>query len=124
LSSLLAKDLGRPRLTANGDLAAGGPGRAGLKPEYIHGTLANNPVDLGDLKLDDRVEVQLKYLNDWAFMPHGFVPIRGQTASWGLFPLSGTAIKQTLLIRPRHLQTQHDFIQGFQGRPARSVSQD
>jgi uncharacterized protein YegJ (DUF2314 family) len=39
----------------------------GLEPEYIHGKLANDPVDLGDLKLGDRVEVPLKDLNDWAF---------------------------------------------------------
>jgi uncharacterized protein YegJ (DUF2314 family) len=43
----------------------------GLEPEYIHGTLANNPVDLGNLKMGDRVEVPLKDLNDWAFLRNG-----------------------------------------------------
>ncbi|MFN7140514.1 MAG: DUF2314 domain-containing protein, partial [Limisphaerales bacterium] len=42
----------------------------GLEPEYIHGTLANDPVDLGNLKLGSRVEVPLKELNDWGFIRH------------------------------------------------------
>jgi uncharacterized protein YegJ (DUF2314 family) len=40
----------------------------GLEPEYIHGTLGNDPVNLGNLKLGDRVEVPLKDLNDWVYM--------------------------------------------------------
>jgi len=40
----------------------------GLEPEYIHGKLGNDPVDLGDMKLGDQVEVPLKDLNDWAFI--------------------------------------------------------
>lgn len=40
----------------------------GLEPEYIHGTLDNDPVDLGDLKHGSRVEVAVKDLNDWAFL--------------------------------------------------------
>jgi uncharacterized protein YegJ (DUF2314 family) len=43
----------------------------GLEPEYVHGTLANDPVDLGHLKIGDRVEVPLKDLNDWAFLRNG-----------------------------------------------------
>lgn len=39
----------------------------GLEPNYIHGTLANNPVDLGGLELGDRIEVPLTDLNDWAY---------------------------------------------------------
>lgn len=39
----------------------------GLEPEYIHGKLANDPVDLGGLKLGDQVEVPLSDLNDWGF---------------------------------------------------------
>jgi uncharacterized protein YegJ (DUF2314 family) len=39
----------------------------GLEPEYIHGKLANDPVDLGELKLGDQVEVALSELNDWTF---------------------------------------------------------
>ena len=30
--------------------------------------LGNDPIDLGGLKLGDRVEVPLKDLNDWAFL--------------------------------------------------------
>lgn len=41
----------------------------GLEPEYIHGNLANDPVDLGGLKLGDQVEVPLSDLNDWAYAP-------------------------------------------------------
>ena len=41
---------------------------AGLEPEYIHGRLGNDPVDLGSLKLGDPVEILLKDLNDWAFI--------------------------------------------------------
>jgi uncharacterized protein YegJ (DUF2314 family) len=40
----------------------------GLEPEYVHGTLDNDPVDLGDLKHGSRVEVAVKDLNDWAFL--------------------------------------------------------
>ncbi len=43
----------------------------GLEPEYIHGTLANDPVDLGNMKLGDRVEVPLKELNDWGYIRNG-----------------------------------------------------
>ncbi len=43
----------------------------GLEPDFIHGTIANNPVDLGDLRMGDRVEVPLKDLNDWAFIRNG-----------------------------------------------------
>ena len=39
----------------------------GLEPEYIHGKLANDPVDLGGLKLGDQAEVAVKDLNDWTF---------------------------------------------------------
>ncbi len=43
----------------------------GLEPDYIHGTLANDPVDLGDLVLGSQVEVPVKDLNDWAFFKDG-----------------------------------------------------
>jgi len=39
----------------------------GLEPDFIHGTLANDPVDLGDLALGSRVEVPLADLSDWAY---------------------------------------------------------
>lgn len=40
----------------------------GLEPEYIHGKLGNEPVDLEGMKLGDRVEIPLKDLNDWAYL--------------------------------------------------------
>jgi uncharacterized protein YegJ (DUF2314 family) len=40
----------------------------GLEPGLIHGRLANDPVALGGLKLDDRVEVPVEDLNDWLYM--------------------------------------------------------
>lgn len=40
----------------------------GFEPEFIHGTLGNEPVDLGGLKLGDRVEVPIGDLNDWVYM--------------------------------------------------------
>lgn len=47
----------------------------GLEPEYIHGTLANDPVDLGGLKLGDQIEVPLADLNDWAITRDGEPPV-------------------------------------------------
>ena len=38
----------------------------GIEPEYIHGTLGNDPVDLGGLKMGDVVEVPVAELNDWS----------------------------------------------------------
>jgi len=43
----------------------------GLEPEFIHGKLGNDPVDLGDMKLGDQVEIPVKELNDWLFMRDG-----------------------------------------------------
>jgi uncharacterized protein YegJ (DUF2314 family) len=43
----------------------------GLEPEFIHGTLGNDPVDLPGLKLGDRFEIPLTDLNDWAFVRNG-----------------------------------------------------
>jgi len=40
----------------------------GLEPEYVHGTLDNDPVDLGDLKHGSRVEIPVGDVNDWAFV--------------------------------------------------------
>ena len=39
----------------------------GLEPEYVHGRLANDPVDLGGLRLGDQVEVRAADLNDWTY---------------------------------------------------------
>ncbi|HKS15777.1 MAG TPA: DUF2314 domain-containing protein [Planctomycetota bacterium] len=43
----------------------------GLEPEYIHGLLGNEPLDLGELKLGDRVEVKVEDLNDWLYLKDG-----------------------------------------------------
>jgi len=43
----------------------------GLEPEYIHGTLGNEPVELGGLKMGDPIEIPLGDLNDWAFIRNG-----------------------------------------------------
>jgi uncharacterized protein YegJ (DUF2314 family) len=40
----------------------------GLEPEYIHGTIGNEPVALEGMKLGDQVEVPVKDLNDWMFV--------------------------------------------------------
>ena len=40
----------------------------GLEPEFIHGTLGNEPVNLPGLKMGDQVEVPLSDLNDWSFI--------------------------------------------------------
>lgn len=39
----------------------------GLEPNYIHGTLANDPVSLGDLKLGSPVEIPLADMQDWCY---------------------------------------------------------
>ncbi len=57
----------------------------GLEPNYIHGKLANDPVDLGDLKLGSRVEVPISDVCDWCYFENE-IPI-------GLFSLE--AIKQS-----------------------------
>jgi uncharacterized protein YegJ (DUF2314 family) len=43
----------------------------GLEPDYIHGTLGNDPVSLEGMKLGDVVEVPVKDLNDWGIMRRG-----------------------------------------------------
>lgn len=60
----------------------------GLEPEFIHGKLANEPVDLGGLKLGDQVEVPVSDLNDWAYKhqpdgePVGLFTVRVLTETW------------------------------------------
>lgn len=51
----------------------------GLEPEFIHGTLANQPVDIGDLNSGDAVEVPLGNLYDWV------VAAKGMEEPLGLF---------------------------------------
>ncbi len=61
----------------------------GLEPEFIHGKLANDPVDLGELKLGDQIEVPLTALNDWAFShtendePAGLFTVKILTETFG-----------------------------------------
>ncbi|MEL7266511.1 MAG: DUF2314 domain-containing protein, partial [Planctomycetota bacterium] len=43
----------------------------GAEPRYLHGTLANDPVDLGDLKIDDQVEVPIEEMIDWGYSDNG-----------------------------------------------------
>jgi len=43
----------------------------GLEPDYVHGTLGNEPVALGWLKMGDRVEVPVKDVTDWAYLRDG-----------------------------------------------------
>jgi uncharacterized protein YegJ (DUF2314 family) len=43
----------------------------GLEPEYIHGTLANEPVDVEEYRLGDRLEVPVSEIYDWAIAKHG-----------------------------------------------------
>ena len=39
----------------------------GLEPEYVHGTLGNDPLDLGDLKFGSVVEVPVDDVEDWYY---------------------------------------------------------
>lgn len=43
----------------------------GCEPRYVHGTLANTPVNLGDLKLHDQVEVPVDDIRDWGYLSDG-----------------------------------------------------
>jgi len=43
----------------------------GLEPEYIHGTLANEPVDVDGYHHGDRMEVPVGDLYDWAIAKQG-----------------------------------------------------
>lgn len=52
----------------------------GIENEIIYGELANEPMDLGDLKIGSRVRVNVSELNDWAFFdtsgePHGLFTV-------------------------------------------------
>lgn len=40
----------------------------GMEPKYVHGNLANDPVDLGDLKLGSQVEFPIDDVQDWCYM--------------------------------------------------------
>lgn len=43
----------------------------GFEPTVVHGELANDPVDLGGLKLGDRVEVPVEDVADWVYLRDG-----------------------------------------------------
>lgn len=40
----------------------------GIETQYVHGTLGNDPVDLPNYKLGDRVEIPVAEIEDWCFM--------------------------------------------------------
>lgn len=58
----------------------------GLEPKYVHGNLANDPVDLGDLKLGSRVEFPIEDVCDWCYFDND-QPV-------GLFSLEAIRQKQ------------------------------
>lgn len=68
----------------------------GLEPDYIHGTLGNDPIDLGDLKLGDIVEVPVENLNDWAIRSIENEPV-------GLFTLEAIDRAQKRFLEERDL---------------------
>ncbi len=43
----------------------------GLEPEFIHGTLANEPVNVDGHRLGDRIEAPVSDLYDWVIAKHG-----------------------------------------------------
>jgi uncharacterized protein YegJ (DUF2314 family) len=43
----------------------------GLEPEFIHGTLANEPVNVEGHRLGDRIETPIRDIYDWAIAKHG-----------------------------------------------------
>jgi uncharacterized protein YegJ (DUF2314 family) len=43
----------------------------GFEPTVVHGELANDPVDLGKLKLGDKVEVPVEDVADWVYVRDG-----------------------------------------------------
>ncbi len=58
----------------------------GIEPHYVHVNLANDPVELGDLRLGSRVEVPLEDLCDWCYFV-GEQPV-------GLFTLEAIKMSQ------------------------------
>ncbi len=60
----------------------------GLEPQYVHGKLANDPIDLGGLKLGDQVEAPIAELNDWTYRhresdePAGLFTVRVLTETY------------------------------------------
>jgi uncharacterized protein YegJ (DUF2314 family) len=47
----------------------------GLEPDFIHGTLANQPVELDNLNAGDIVEIAVDKLYDWAIAGEGTEPL-------------------------------------------------
>ena len=43
----------------------------GLEPDYIHGTLANEPVNVEGYHLGDRIETPVGDIYDWTIAKHG-----------------------------------------------------
>ncbi|MGK0186473.1 MAG: hypothetical protein ACI9R3_002256 [Verrucomicrobiales bacterium] len=68
----------------------------GLEPDYVHGTLGNDPIDLGGLRLGDTVEVAVADLNDWAIRSLDSEPV-------GLFTLDAIDRAQKRFFEERDL---------------------
>lgn len=51
----------------------------GFETKFVHGTLANAPVDLGHLKINDKIEAPLDDIYDWGYVadnePQGFFTV-------------------------------------------------
>jgi uncharacterized protein YegJ (DUF2314 family) len=43
----------------------------GFEPKYVHGTLGNDPVNLGGLKINDQVEAPIEDICDWGYTEDG-----------------------------------------------------
>lgn len=43
----------------------------GFEPRFVHGTLGNDPVNLGDLKINDQVEAPIEDICDWGYSEDG-----------------------------------------------------
>lgn len=43
----------------------------GFEPKYVHGTLGNDPVNLGNLKINDQVEAPIEDICDWGYADDG-----------------------------------------------------
>ncbi|TWU18306.1 DUF2314 domain-containing protein [Allorhodopirellula heiligendammensis] len=58
----------------------------GLEPKYVHGRLANDPIDLGDLELGSQVEFPIADVCDWCYFDND-EPV-------GLFSLEAIRLSQ------------------------------
>lgn len=65
----------------------------GLEPDFVHGKLGNDPVNLEGLALGDTVEVPVADMNDWCYLT-------GDDKPTGLFSLKAIAEAQKRLAEP------------------------